>query len=43
MYMYICTNQVICKVDEGRKEDLESRISRPLKLTADRLAEPMSI
>ena len=33
--LYICTNQIICKVEEGRKEDMESRISRQLKAIDD--------
>ena len=33
--LYICANQIICKVEEGRKEDLESQISRQLKAVDD--------
>ena len=33
--LYICTNQIICKVEEGRKEELERRISRQLKVVDD--------
>ena len=33
--LYICTNQIICKVEEGRKEELERRISRQLKAVDD--------
>ena len=30
--LYICTNQIICRVEEGRKEDLENRIIRQLRV-----------
>lgn len=33
--LYICTNQIICKVEEGRKEDLESKISRQIRAIDD--------
>ena len=33
--LYICTNQIICKVEEGRKEELERQISRQLKAVDD--------
>ena len=33
--LYICTNQIICKVEEGKKEELESRISRQLQAVDD--------
>ena len=29
--LFICTNQIICKVEEGKKEDMEIRISRQLQ------------
>lgn len=33
--LYICTNQIICKVEEGKKEELEGRISRQLQAVDD--------
>ena len=33
--LYICTNQIICKVEEGRKAELARRISRQPKAGDD--------
>ena len=33
--LYICSNQIICKVEEGSKEEMELRINRQLKALDD--------